>query len=307
MTLPWHKHYHQDAINGMANLPVDLRGVYYTLLDLMYDRREPLAESDQMFAARMCCSVRKWKSYRDQLVNLGKIHFTNEGKLSNKRFENELKTFRKLAENGAKGGRASSETRKKHIKNSDNAENGFKQRGKPQKSESDITDTNVSVGALSASTHDDQPDPMPAKKARRRGSRISANWTPTPKDYAFATSKGLSPEEINDEADRFRNHWSSASKNASKLDWEATWRNWVIRPDFGPVARKAKQQAANAGGGSTMAAALDRVADQLEFGSRPGRGGQELHRAQAYPDRSSGRGETEIIDVDGDVIARAAF
>lgn len=166
---------------------------------------------------------------------------------------------------------------------------------------------NTDIGALSASTDDDQPDPTPDKRTRRRGSRISANWTPTPKDYAFATSKGLSPEEINDEADRFRNHWSSASKNASKLDWEATWRNWITRPDFGPVARKAKQQAADARGGSTMAAALDRVADQLEFGSHPGRGGQELHRAQTYPDRASGGGEAEVIDVDGDVIARAAF
>jgi len=240
MSLPWHKHYHQDALNGMANLPVDLRGVFYTLLDLMYDRREPLAESDQMFAARMCCSVRKWKSYRDQLVNLGKIHFTKEGKLSNSRFENELKTFRKLAENGAKGGRASSEIRKKPIKNSDDAENGFKQRGKPQKSDSDITDTNVSVGAFSASTHEDQTDPMPAKKARRRGSRISASWTPTPKDYAFATSKGLTTQEINDESDRFRRYWiAKAGRGATKLDWESTWCNWVTS-DFGPVARKAR-------------------------------------------------------------------
>ena len=52
-SMSWHKHYHERALNGMKNLPVDLRGVYYTLLDLMYEHMCPLAESDQMMAARM--------------------------------------------------------------------------------------------------------------------------------------------------------------------------------------------------------------------------------------------------------------
>ena len=306
MSLPWHKHYHQDALNGMANLPVDLRGVYYTLLDLMYDRREPLAESDQMFAARMCCSVRKWKSYRDQLINLGKIQFTKEGKITNKRFENELKTSRKLAENGAKGGRASSESRKKPNINSDGGEKGFKPAPKPQKSESDITHSNECVGAQSADTQPEQPKRKVAKKTARRATRISDNWAPTPKDYAFATSKGLTPQEINDEADRFRNHWINESKKPTKLDWEATWRTWITKPEFGPVARK-QRQAARTGGGSSMASALDRVADQLEFGAYADAGREELHRTQAHADGFGSGGQAEIIDANGDVLARRAF
>ena len=306
MSLPWHKHYHQDALNGMANLPVDLRGVYYTLLDLMYDRREPLAESDQMFAARMCCSVRKWKSYRDQLINLGKIQFTKEGKITNKRFENELKTSRKLAENGAKGGRASSESRKKPNINSDGDEKGFKPAHKPQKSESDITHSNECVGAQSADTPAEQPKQKAAKKTARRASRISDNWGPTPKDYAYAKSKGLSPQEINDEADRFRNYWSAKSgRGSTKLDWEATWCNWITS-DFGPVARK-QRQATSAGRGSSMASALDRVADQLEFGSHQSAGREELHRTQAHADDSTSRGQAEIIDANGHVLASRPF
>lgn len=135
----WHKHYHVDALNGMANLSVELRGVYYTLLDMMYDARGPLACSDQMFAARMCCSVRKWKSYRESLIAMGKIHLTKEGKISNDRFEKELKTSRKRAENGAKGGRARAENSKKAKENNDSDEIGFKQTPKPIELELDVS------------------------------------------------------------------------------------------------------------------------------------------------------------------------
>ena len=29
------------------------------------------------------------------------------------------------------------------------------------------------------------------------------------------------------EAEKFADHWHAATKNAAKLDWLATWRNWV--------------------------------------------------------------------------------
>jgi uncharacterized protein YdaU (DUF1376 family) len=136
--LPWHKHYHADALNGMASLPVDLRGVYYTILDLIYDRRGPLAESDSMMAARMCCSVRKWVSYRDALLRMGKIEMDAQGRIINKRAENELKTSRKLAENGAKGGRARAENAKEHNKINGDGEKGLKPDPKPQKPEPEL-------------------------------------------------------------------------------------------------------------------------------------------------------------------------
>jgi hypothetical protein len=30
-------------------------------------------------------------------------------------------------------------------------------------------------------------------------------------------------------ATMFRNYWTSKSKDAAKLDWKATWHNWVIK------------------------------------------------------------------------------
>lgn len=87
-------------------------------------------------------------------------------------------------------------------------------------------------------TPPEQPKRKAAPRGAARGTRISENWAPTPKDYAYASSKGVTPEEINNEAERFRNHWVSAiGKGSTKRDWSAAWRNWIIG-QYGIVERK---------------------------------------------------------------------
>lgn len=99
-----------------------------------------------------------------------------------------------------------------------------------------------------------------------RATRIPDNWTPTAKDYAFATSKGLTPQEINNEADRFRDYWTAAGgAKARKRDWEATWRNWVTS-DFGLLARKRNAASQSRRNGS-LADQFTRFADAMEGGS----------------------------------------
>jgi uncharacterized protein YdaU (DUF1376 family) len=62
----------------------------------------------------------------------------------------------------------------------------------------------------------------------KKGSRLSENWTPSPDNLAFAESEGLSAAEINSESQKFRDYWISApGQRAVKLDWSATWRNWI--------------------------------------------------------------------------------
>jgi len=59
-----------------------------------------------------------------------------------------------------------------------------------------------------------------------KGTRIGGDWTPEPRDWHFAIS------ELGDAADRelakFRDYWiGRAGAGGVKLDWSATWRNWV--------------------------------------------------------------------------------
>jgi hypothetical protein len=129
----------------------------------------------------------------------------------------------------------------------------------------------------------EQPKRAAQPKSSARGSRIPSNWTPTPQDYAFASSEGLTREEINREADKFRDYWTAASgRNACKLDWQATWRNW-IRSDL-----RKRPGAGNASRNGSRTDAFDRLAERLSGGPA----GPDLGRHDA-----TGAGEGYVIDV----------
>jgi hypothetical protein len=113
------------------------------------------------------------------------------------------------------------------------------------------------------------PDPPESKSTGRvrgsaRGNRIAPNWAPTITDYAFASSEGMTREDINREADKFRDYWIAKSgREACKLDWSATWRNWV-RSDFRKRNGSGSGNASRNGGRTE---AFDRLAERLQGGS----------------------------------------
>ena len=75
-----------------------------------------------------------------------------------------------------------------------------------------------------------EPDPPPPKprKKTNRGSRLPEDWQPSERNLQDAGAEGLSPVEISREAEKFRDYWiSKPGATACKLDWAATWRNWI--------------------------------------------------------------------------------
>ena len=78
------------------------------------------------------------------------------------------------------------------------------------------------------------PTSPPRKRATPRGTRIPAEFTVTD---AMVTWARENAPNVNGrlETDQFRDYWSAKSgKDATKLDWAATWRTWM---------RKAEQDA----------------------------------------------------------------
>jgi hypothetical protein len=65
--------------------------------------------------------------------------------------------------------------------------------------------------------------------ARKRATRIDPDWHPSEIDRAYAAKLGFDESAILRIAEKFKNYWlAQPGKNAAKLDWQATWRNWVI-------------------------------------------------------------------------------
>lgn len=65
----------------------------------------------------------------------------------------------------------------------------------------------------------------------KRPTRIPDDFAPTPEMVAWARQK---VPDINGplETEKFVNYWrAKAGKDALKLDWVATWKNWLLRAD----------------------------------------------------------------------------
>ena len=76
-------------------------------------------------------------------------------------------------------------------------------------------------------------------KRRKKGSRLSNEARLSEEGRKFALSRGFSEVEILELWNGFVDYWiARAGAGGSKLDWEATWRNWIRKqnPRIAPVA-----------------------------------------------------------------------
>ncbi len=80
---------------------------------------------------------------------------------------------------------------------------------------------------------DPPPAPPAAVAASTRGTRLGEDWQ-LPRswgDWALAEFPGWTADKVRVQADSFRDFWvAKTGKDATKLDWQATWRNWCRSP-----------------------------------------------------------------------------
>lgn len=64
----------------------------------------------------------------------------------------------------------------------------------------------------------------------RRGSRLPDAWTPARSDANLNAEQAFDAQWLTDQLDRFRDYWAGVTgAKGTKLDWDATWRNWIRR------------------------------------------------------------------------------
>ena len=76
------------------------------------------------------------------------------------------------------------------------------------------------------------PSPSPATSSAAKGSRLPRDWTLPPEWQAWALGQQptWTPEHCLHVAETFRDYWiAQPGQRGVKIDWAATWRNWVRR------------------------------------------------------------------------------
>ncbi|WP_273754099.1 YdaU family protein [Bartonella sp. MM73XJBT.G] len=265
--MPWIRFHLYDWISGTDGMTLEQRGAYMTLLVRMYDKKAPIKEDFETLARACNCSQKKFAAIVEYLMRNDKLVETDNGLWNTRveeelnDFADKKEHISQVrSEAGKKGAQAKNNT-KQHVNNFAEANAKQNQAIKNQNkniykktktnvlakkeinSESletnDLVDEPTEVAAVETTSEqittssDNQPPiheqenvPKKAKRAQaNRGCRLPADFEP---DYDFAIAEGLPPERVKVEIAKFRDYWrSKAGANATKTDWQATWRNWV--------------------------------------------------------------------------------
>ena len=102
--LPYYKAYPRVFVEGTIGLPFEIKCAYRVVIDLIYMQGGDLPDDARYISGHLGCSLRKWKSIRAALVEMGKIQVSGEF-LTNYRADKELETLAKLQDKMAENAR----------------------------------------------------------------------------------------------------------------------------------------------------------------------------------------------------------
>lgn len=212
------------ALSGMIGLSLEERGVYNTVLDLLYSTWRPL-EDDRAFLANWCgCAVQKLNPIVRRLIEKGRLITFEEGGrtyLSDEAFEAERSAVKGAGETRsgrAQIGEKSGEVGEKSASVEQNP--GLLEPSDEEKQR---------LAALEKNRGEKKDPPTPQGGRRKPKRSIPDGFPEQPlidEQQAKARAVGANIDIAN-QAERFRN-WS-ISKDSRYADWPATWRNWCDR------------------------------------------------------------------------------
>lgn len=256
MSVPFIPLYVTDYEADTAHLSLEEDGAYLRLLRLCW--RTPgcsIPDDRDWITRRMRCSAEEYERIVEPLLN--EFFKRRSGRLFNPRLSAEFEridaTHRARSSAGKKGGRPA-----KALKEPDLDESP----GKAKRKQDDFSaKPDVEAGTVEKVARPDNPlktddltkspgkakrkqlepylepyldrekgEPIGSPKKPTKGSRLTSEWV-LPKSWGeWAVSLGASEALVRKEADRFRDYWIAVpGQKGVKLDWEATWRNWMRR------------------------------------------------------------------------------
>tara|TARA_R110001592_G_scaffold111372_6_gene308485 strand:- start:9486 stop:10301 length:816 start_codon:yes stop_codon:yes gene_type:complete len=224
----YYPHHIGDFNSATRHLSRIERSVYRDLIDLYYDTEKALSEDQaslcRLIIARSSEEVEAVKQVLAEFFTLG------EDGYSHSRCDQEIEKYqakaRQAQENGKRGGRpkkpeAPQQQPDNNPEETQPVNSGFPEESGSQANQEPRTNNQTNQGQKICAAD--------APPTQAKAKRLAADWM-LPDDWfawAVKTRPELGEDGVRTEALKFADHWHAASKNAAKLDWLATWRNWV--------------------------------------------------------------------------------
>jgi hypothetical protein len=223
----WHKRYHRKALKGMAKLTVDLRGVYQTLQDMIYDEGGPIDDDEKYLAGQMMLSIRAYRSLRDKLLALGRISKNESGQLVDDRCTTVLADLERVRDAQVEGGRAGGQKRAENsVKNSGKNRETLPKtfRKSPENEAAKNENNDLAQGDLGFSERDTRARLLDSK-IRRESSLLCVDegWPLDAAALEAGMAAGLSRSDIETEAARHRRYWRAKNVRRTADEWRFSW------------------------------------------------------------------------------------
>jgi uncharacterized protein YdaU (DUF1376 family) len=173
------------------------------LLDHYYLHEAPIKQRD---IARQI-GLRDYE--QEVLAVLNEFFISTENGFINPRADAEITKYRKFSEDGKKGA-----AKRWH-------------KGGNGEAISPPNATPIATNNQEPITNNHSIEAAPIKKPRQQGSRLASNWV-LPKEWEDWAKHERPDLNLRSVGEQFRDYWSAKTgSGATKLDWQATWRNWV--------------------------------------------------------------------------------
>lgn len=227
--------------NATRHLTRVERALYRDLIELYYDAEQPLPADDFDKLARRVMAVSDDEKAALQYV-LDEF-FVKTGEVYTHDYcDEQIDKYKAAVSAKARAGAASAEAKKARA----DARKNSRKAGDQQKS-TPVEQVNNSSSTV-VTNH--KPETRNQNKEKDTATRLPADWVLTQEYYdAAKTARPEWPDNhVKRVADGFRDYWVAKSgKDATKLDWLATWRNWCRRDNtpvanIQPIPQPAKQR-----------------------------------------------------------------
>jgi uncharacterized protein YdaU (DUF1376 family) len=196
-------HYYQfhigDYMSHTRHLSLYEDLAYRRLLDFYFLHEQPIKHRD---VARQ---IGMREHEEDVLTVLNEFFLSTPEGFVNPRADKEIQQYKEYSEAGKRG--------------------AAKRWSKPPHGEA-----NSPPNATPIATNNHKPLPTnhkPIVEKSQRGSRLANDWV-LPNEWEYWSNKERPDLNAMQVADQFKDFWcAKAGKDGVKLDWAATWRNWV--------------------------------------------------------------------------------
>lgn len=238
----YYPHHIGDFNSATRHLSRVERSVYRDLIELYYDTELPLIADVARLCRLVIAASDEERTAVEQVLN---EFFTKDGECwSHARCEREICKYHGNKEAKSAAGKASAAARAKKnsgvpaplqapetVQTSTAVEQPFNECATNQELELELEPVDLEHAAAVASTTPGEPDakPKPVQQKTKRGARLAVDWV-LPSEWlswALTERPEFGTPAVMLEGAKFADFWKAkAGKDATKLDWQATWRNW---------------------------------------------------------------------------------